>query len=167
MQASKGIRWTGLLAILLVAVMTVSCNKFKEIEVTSCELSSVTPKGFRSVDAVLAVGVHNPTVSFTLSDVSGCVRNGELVIATFTGGPVTVAKKSDQVYDLPCTMMLEEGLSLFEILNLVKNKDFEGYVIDVAGTVSLAKGVKKKLEYKDLPISDLLDKGSLRDSFKL
>lgn len=167
MQALKGIRLPALLAILAVAVMSVACNKFNEIDVTSCEVISLTPRGFRSVDAVLAVGVHNPTVSFTLSDVTGCIRNGEIVIATFSGGPVTVEKKCDQVYELPCTVMLEEGLSLFEILNLLKTKDFDGYVVDVSGIVSLSKGVKKKLEFKDIAIESLLDKGSLRESFKI
>ena len=65
------------------------------------------------------------------------------------------------------TVMLEEGLSLFEILNLLKTKDFDGYVVDVSGIVSLSKGVKKKLEFKDIAIESLLDKGSLRESFKI
>jgi hypothetical protein len=167
MQVSRSIHPLRLAALLVLVVLSVACNKFKEIDVTSCEVASLTPKGFRSVDAVLAVGVHNPTVSFTLSDVTGSIRNGELTIATFTGGPVTVAKKCDDVYELPCTLMLEEGLSLFEIINLIKTMNFGGYTIDVSGEVSLANGLKKKLKYTDIPLDSLLDKGSLRDSFKL
>ena len=167
MQAPKRLRLPALFALLAIAILTPGCNKFKEIEVTSCEISSLTPKGFRSVDAVLSVGVHNPAPSFTLSDVTGCVRNGELTIATFSGGPVSVEKKSDQVYELPCTLMLEEGLSLFEVLNLFKTMDFTGYVVDVSGDVTLSGGLKKKLEYKDIPLDSLVEKGSVRDTFKL
>ena len=111
--------------------------------------------------------MHNPTLAFTLSDIAGSIRNGDLTIATFTGGPVTVAKKSDGVYNLPCTLMLEEGLSLFEIINLIKTMNFGGYTVDVSGEVSLTNGLKKKLSYEDIPLESLLDKSSLRESLKL
>ena len=168
MQVSRGNHLLRLVALFALVVLSAACsNKFKEIDVTSCEVASLTPKGFRSVDAVLLVGVHNPTVSFTLSDVTGNVRKDDLVIATFTGGPVTIEKKSDKEYELPCTLMLEEGLSLFKLLSLLKTMDFSGYVVDIAGVVSLSNGLKKNLEYKDIPIDSLMDRESLRNSFKL
>ncbi|MBR1576573.1 MAG: hypothetical protein IJ654_09025 [Bacteroidales bacterium] len=167
MQVSRSLYPIRLAALLALLIMSVACNKFKELDVTSCEVASLTPKGFRSVDAVLSVGVHNPTLAFTLSDIAGSIRNGDLTIATFTGGPVTVAKKSDGVYNLPCTLMLEEGLSLFEIINLIKTMNFGGYTVDVSGEVSLTNGLKKKLSYEDIPLESLLDKSSLRESLKL
>ena len=156
-----------LLALLAVAVLSAACYNFKDIEITSCELASLEPKGFRAVDAVLQVGVNNPTVSITLSDVTGAIRNGDLVVATFGGGPVTIDRKSEKVYELPCTVKLEEGLSLFQVLTLIKTMDFDGYVCDVTGTVALKNGLKKKLEFKDIPINSLMDKESARDLFKL
>jgi hypothetical protein len=99
--------------------------------------------------------------------VTGSIRKDDLVIATFSGGPVTIDKKSEKVYELPCTLMLEEGLSLFQVLTLIKTMDFEGYVIDASGVVSLSNGLKKNLQFKEIPVNSLLDKEMLKDSFKL
>ena len=168
MQVFRSTPCTRLAALLALLLLSVGCaNKFKDIEVTSCEISSLSPKGFRAVDGVLSVGIDNPASSFTVSGISGCVRKDDLVIATFTGGPCTVEKKCEQVYDLPCTLTLEEGLSLFQALSLIKNKDLEGYVIDISGVVSLSGGLKKKLEYTDIPITSLMEADSVKDRFKL
>ena len=167
MQVSGAQRFVRLVTLVACVILAAACNKFKEIDVTSCEVMSLTPKGFRSVDAVLGVGVYNPTVSFTLSDVTGNIRKDDLVIATFSGGPITIDKKSEKVYELPCTLMLEEGLSLFQVLTLIKTMDFEGYVIDASGVVSLSNGLKKNLQFKEIPVNSLLDKETLKDSFKL
>ena len=156
MQVSGAQRFVRLVTLVACVILAAACNKFKEIDVTSCEVMSLTPKGFRSVDAVLGVGVYNPTV-----------RKDDLVIATFSGGPVTIDKKSEKVYELPCTLMLEEGLSLFQVLTLIKTMDFDGYVIDASGVVSLSNGLKKNLQFKEIPVNSLLDKETLKDSFKL
>ena len=80
---------------------------------TSFEVQSFSPNGMRSVDAVALVGVYNPTVEFTISELKGMVRDGDHVIAYLEGAPVTVEKKSDLVYELPCSVTLDENLSLF------------------------------------------------------
>lgn len=150
------------LAVLgLALVLLAGCsNKFKEIAVTSFQVESFSPNGLRSVDAIVVVGVHNPTVAFTLSDMKGTVRDPESnVLAVLEGGPVAVEKKSDQVYRLPCSVTLGENLSLFQVLNLLKNMDFEGCVVDVSALITLSNGLKKTLVYKDIPVRDLLDKG--------
>ena len=167
MQTRIGTSLLKVLALAALLALSVSCARYKDISVTSCEVSSLSPNGLRAVDAVLSVGVHNPTVAFTLSDISGTVREGESVIATFEGGPVSVERKSDQVYDLPCTLTLDESLSLFQVLNLIKKRDFSDFTVDVSGWVTLKNGLRKKLEFNDVPVSSLLEKGLDTQSFKL
>ena len=89
------------------------------------------------------------------------------MIAYLEGEPVTVEKKSDQVYKLPCSVTLDESLSLFQILTLLKNMDFEGCVVDLSALVTLSNGLKKTLEYKDIPVKDLMEKGRSAETFKL
>ena len=157
-----------LLALLTLAFVTAGCsNKFKEIAVTSFQVESFSPNGLRSVDAIVSVGVHNPTVAFTLSDLKGTIREGESVLAVLDGGPVAVEKKTDQVYRLPCSVTLGENLSLFQVLNLLKNMDFDGCVVDISALVTLSNGLKKTLVYNDIPVRDLLEKGRSVDSFTL
>ena len=167
MQTSSKTSPTRLLVLLAILVLTAGCNKYKEIAVTSFQVESFSPKGLRAVDAVVSVGVHNPTVAFTLSDLKGTVREGDKVLATMEGGPVSVAKKSDQVYHLPCSVTLGESLSLFQVLTLLKNMDFDGCVVDVSALVTLSNGLKKTLVYNDIPVRDLLDKSRIGDTFTL
>ncbi|MBQ3723566.1 MAG: hypothetical protein II851_07650 [Bacteroidales bacterium] len=167
MQASSRTFPIRLLTCLAILVLAVGCGKFKEIEVTSFQVESFSPNGMRAVDAVALVGVHNPTVGFTISDLKGTVRDGENEIAYLEGAPVTVEKKSDKEYVLPCTVTLSENLSLFQILSLLKNMDFEGCVVDLSALVTLNNGLKKTLVYNDIPVKDLMEKGRSAETFKL
>ena len=156
-----------LMTALAILILAAGCNKFKEIEITSFEVESFSPNGMRAVDAVALVGVHNPTVGFTISDLQGTVRNGDEIIAHLTGAPVTVEKKSDLVYELPCSVTLDESLSLFQVLSLLKNMDFDGCVVDLSALVTLSSGLKKTLVYNDIPVKDLVEKGRSAETFKL
>jgi hypothetical protein len=45
--------------------------------------------------------------------------------------------------------------------------DFEGCVVDLSALVTLSNGLKKTLEYKDIPVKDLMEKGRSAETFKL
>ena len=38
--------------------------------------------------------------------------------------------------------------------------DFEGCVVDLSALVTLKNGLKKKLEYNDIPVKDLMKNGA-------
>ena len=156
-----------LLVVLVMLVAAAGCNKFKDIAVTSFQVESFSPRGMRAVDAVVSIGVRNPTIAFTISDLVATVRDGNGTLAVLDGGPVSVAKKSDQTYQVPCSVVLGENLSLFQVLNLLKNKDLDNYVVDVSALVTLSNGLKKTLVYNDIPVRDLLEKGRSAQAFTL
>ena len=95
-----------------------------------------------------------------VSCVSEFEQEGSAVDDSLEGAPVTVEKKSDLVYELPCSVTLDENLSLFQVLSLLKNMDFEGCVVDLSALVTLKNGLKKKLEYNDIPVKDLMKNGA-------
>ena len=149
------------LILASIAIMAAACGSIKDIAVTSCKLASISPNGLKSVDAVLDIGIHNPTIAFTLSDVTGKVHDEDNVVVTFGGGPISIDKKSDNVYQLPCSATIGSEVSLFRILNLLKNKDFEHYKIDIEGDVILSGKVKKHLRIKDIPVTTLMEKAGI------
>ena len=69
------------LAVSLSVLFFGSCSgisKIKDIKVTSCGVESYSLKGLRSIDAVLAIGIDNPAMAFTVTDLSGILKyNGE------------------------------------------------------------------------------------------
>ena len=119
----------GVFVALLACAILSGCSglrKVKDIKVTSCGLESYSLKGLRSIDAVLAVGIDNPTFAFKVMDVSGIVKyNGE-DFASYTADTISVDKKCSKVYDLPCTATLSDGVSLMKLMQIVKNGSLEG-----------------------------------------
>lgn len=152
---------TRLAALVTVFFIACSCGNIRNIHVTSCNVASISPNGLRSVDARLRVGVHNPAMTFTVSDVLGFIHNQDGVIANFTGGPVTVLRKTDAVYDLPCSLTLDGKLSLFEVLTVIKTMDLSSYFVDVTANVTTAGGITKVYRYKDIPLRDIIRDGNL------
>ncbi len=143
-------------AAVLLAFMAGGCSKVKDIKVTSCGLESYSLKGFRAVDAVLSVGIDNPAMAFTVTGLNGILKyNGE-DIASYTADTLKVERKCSKVYDLPCSAVLSERMSLKQIMNIATNRSLEGLTTDIEVKVHL-KGASKTLKLKDLDIAKMID----------
>ena len=147
-----------LLAAFVLLALQGCGGSFKDIRVTDCEILSLTPIGFKSLDAVVKVTVENPTAAFTLSDIQGCVRlNGEKFV-NLTADPVRIERRCTEEYTLPIKATLEEGFNPFQLLSLLKGNVLEQCTADVSANATVAKGVGKVIEKKDIPLKDLADK---------
>lgn len=144
-----------------VAVLLASgcsgVSKVKDIKVTSVGVESYSLKGLRSLDAVLALGIDNPTFAFTVTDLSGILKyNGE-DFAFYSADTINVDKKSVKVYDLPCTATLSEGVGLMQVAQMARKGSLEGFTTDIEAKVKL-KGASKTLRFKDLDLQKLAEK---------
>ena len=150
----------GIFVALLACAVLSGCSglsKVKDVKVTSCGLESYSLKGLRSVDAVLAVGIDNPTFAFKVMDVSGTVKyNGE-DFATYTADTVSVEKKCSKVYDLPCSATLSDGVSLKQLMQIAKKGSLEGFTTDVTATVKLKSGAGKTFKFKNIDLNELAE----------
>ena len=91
------------LAIIFTALLTLcltSCGKINEIGITSTSIVSLSPVGLRGMNGVFAVGIHNPTFSFTIRNVQGVVYHKGQAMIDFSADDFTVNKKSDDVYQI-------------------------------------------------------------------
>ncbi len=146
-------------ALLLLAILSgcSGLSKVKDIKVTSCGLESYSLKGLRSIDAVLAVGIDNPTFAFTVADVSGVVKyNGE-DFATYSADTISVDKKCSKVYELPCSATLNDGVSLMKLMQIVKKGSLEGFTTDVTATVRLKNGAGKTFKLKNIELDKMTE----------
>ena len=146
------------LAILIASAVFSGCSglrKVKDIKVTSCGLESYSLKGLRSVDAVLAVGIDNPTFAFKVMDVSGTVKYLGEDFATYTADTISVDKKCSKVYDLPCTATLSDGVSLMKLVQIVKKGNLLGFTSDVTATVKLKSGAGKTFRFKNIDLNEM------------
>jgi len=142
----------------LVALCLCSCaNSFKDIKVTSCELLSLTPKGLSSLDATVNLGIDNPTVQVTLSQMNATVKMEGEPCLHITADDVTLAPRTKDYYPIELHGTIDGSFNPFQLLTLLNNPNLEPLTIDVRFHGTLKSGLGKDFEYLDIPIKDLLD----------
>ena len=146
-----------ILALITAMFIMSGCAGNRGFKVTSCSIASISPSGLKGVKAVLDIGIINPLMSLTISKVEGMILNEGKEFATFEAGKVSVPRRSEGVYPLPCTGTISKGIGLTDLLKLAVTQDFSGMTIDMAVKVKLKCGLRKTVRFKDIKISDLME----------
>lgn len=149
-------RIASFVAIVAAVLMLGSCGKISDIRPTSFEIQSLRPNGFRAVDAIVTVGIHNPFMKFRVEDGTGVVYDKGMELCTLNILPFEVEKKDD-VYSLDCTLKLSDDVSLLTVMSLATNYNPDDITIDASATVR-AIGLNKKIVRKGIPLSKLMEK---------
>ena len=144
-------------ACLLALVLLLSCgvSRVKDISITSVGVSYIVPTSTRSLDAKLLLGIDNPAISFAVQEVSGAIRYQDKPLAHFQTGGLELQGKSQQVYELPCTVTLDPDISLLDLLIIASKRSLEGLKADVDVQAALKKNgvLHKPVSFRDLDIS--------------
>lgn len=152
----KVLRKIGVFLALVASLMAVSgcaVTKMREIRITNVGVKYIVPTSSRSLDAVLLLGIDNPSISFTAQDVSGVVKQYGRELGKFTAGQLPVQAKSVQVYELPCTVALSEKVSLLDLLAIAAHRSMEGLTADVKLRVSLKGGKGTVLTFNGIDLA--------------
>ena len=152
----KVLRKIGVLLALVAGLLAVSgcaVTKIREIRLTNVGVKYIVPTSSRSLDAVLLLGIDNPSISFTAQDVSGVVKQYGRELGKFTAGELPVQAKSVQVYELPCTVALSEKVSLLDLLAIAARRSMEGLTADVKLRVSLKGGKGTVLTFNGIDLA--------------
>lgn len=146
--------------VSMLAVMSVSCGKIVDVSVRDYSIVSLKPTSRTSVSATLRFGVYNKGLELRFRDIKGSLAyldNAERMnVGHFTAAPCIVPKGENNVY-LDVDIRLDEDLSLVKVLTLAQNFQLEKCVVDVSGVAEAAK-VSKKLEYKEMPLKDFVER---------
>lgn len=147
------------LICLAAFFMLCGCAKtYKDIKVTSFDLVSVSPRGLTKVDVMIDLGLDNPIVGFEVFDACGVVKlDGEPAL-TVTSDQLVVAGHASKVYRIPLQGEIASGFNPLGLLSLAKEMDLSRFTADISAKVSLRGGVGKKIDMKDVPLGELLDK---------
>ena len=145
-----------LISIAIMVLILGSCAKVKQVGVTSFELDSVTPRGLRALTLTMSVGVHNPAKEITLSEISGEAVVSGKVIGNVAVAPVVLTARKDSSYTVKADLTLAEGVSVFEVLALAKDKSaIENGTANVYAKAKLKGGPSKKIKMEDVPLKKL------------
>ena len=144
--------------LLGAAMLTLTgCSKYKEIRPTSFKLESVSPKGLRSIDVEMSVGISNPAGQLTISDFSGEVEHSGKVLGKLTLAPLNLMPRVDTVYRVSGRVDLSNELSIIQALSYVrKPQQLKEATVDLKAKAKLKCGLSKNLQYEDIPVEKLL-----------
>ena len=149
--------WKHIGLVFAAALLLCGCgmSKVKDIAITSVGVDYIIPTSTRSVDAKLLLGIDNPARKFAVRDISGVIRYQGKDIAHFVTGGMELEGKSAQVYQLPCSVTLADGVSILEVLVIASKGSLSGLTADVDIQAALKKNGVRRAPYhfKDLDIS--------------
>lgn len=148
-----------LLILAIILPVAVSCNKVKDITVTSVQLVSLSPHGMSELDAIVRVGIHNPTVGFEITNLSGLVKIKGQEALLMSSDQLMVSGHADKIYNIPVHGAICEGFNPFQLLNFLNSStSVDDVTVDVQARVAMRGGIGKKLDYKDIRIGQYLKK---------
>ena len=150
-----------LLRHILIAVAVVlsvaSCgvSKVKDMSITSMGISYIVPTSTRSMDAKLLIGINNPARSFAVQEITGTVYYKEKPVAHFVTGSLELEGKTVQEYELPCTVTLDDGASLLDVLVIASKHSLEGLTADLDIQAALKKNgvIRAPYKFRNLELS--------------
>ena len=142
-----------LLAAVCLAAASCGVSKVKDIRINSFDVKYVTPTSARSLDAVLLLGIHNPAMSIVVSGLEGTIKYDGREIAVVQAGTIPLEKKSDKVYEIPCTASLVDGVSLLTLFPIFAAQSPQDLSADVHLRVALKSGAGTDLVFNDLTIA--------------
>lgn len=147
----KRVLHTLLLVVATVLASSCGVSRVKDVKVTSVDFKYITPTSARSLDAVLLLGVDNPAPAMKISALEGIVSYGDRQIVQVKAGELLLQKKSSQVYEVPCTASLVDGVSLLSLIPVFSGSP-DALKADVRLHVALKNGPGTDLVFNDLKI---------------
>lgn len=147
-----------LLAVALAVICTGCRQKIGDINIFQYQIRSITPApSLKGVDGVVALEVRNNGPKVTISSITGTVRhNGADFVAFSTGGFDLPARTTTWI-ELGGSALLCEGVSLLNVLPLVKGFDASKFSISFVADVKMG-ALKMKLQKKDVPLDKMITK---------
>lgn len=143
---------------LVAAFCIASCSgSFKDIKVTSCDIVSISPRGLSAFDASLNLGISNPAPQVTLSEMYAIIKMDQVPCLHLTAEDVTIAPRSEAIYNASFHGTLDENFNPFALLQLLNRPDETELTADISFRGTLRSGLGKYFEYKGVPIKELLN----------
>ena len=148
--------------ILVLCLLMSGCsglNRLRNIRVTSAELESASPRGFRSLAGTVLLGIESPEGYTEFFDTEGYISRLGVKIGTFDVEPVILDAGGSQSCRLFVTVSLMPDISVMEVLSLMSDFNLNDYTLDLKTMVRFrpdAKGIK--LSFKDKTVSDIINR---------
>lgn len=143
-------------AIFTLFATTESYAQFDKVSFGKYGISSITPKGLRSVAGEAWINVTNFSKPFKVSNIKGLVYKKGKPFVSGTANSFQVASGTKRL-PIKGSASLCNGVSLWNVLSLL-SFDAKEYAVDVSMTVTTSNGKQKVISKKKVPLTKLLKK---------
>lgn len=145
-----------MIALAVTMATAAGCVDVRKLDVTSFNVNSVSPEGFRAIRAAATVGIDNPSGSFRIYEMEGTVHRGQQELGSFVIDPVTVAARTEDRYTVKGRLTLNDSISAFELLSLIPKFKISEYNVDLCFKIKPKGGVAQKVKLRDIPAEKLI-----------
>ncbi len=148
-------------AVAFAVIGLSSCSeiqKIKQIDITSAQIVSAQPKGMTSIDLGCKVGINNPSVQLSLSEISCDIKHSGKILGKVAVDPFTLKARTEEVYDLKANAKIGRDMSLMEALNLFNSTSIiDELTADLHAKVKMKSGLGKSVTLHDVPLKKLIE----------
>lgn len=148
-------RYLPMLVLAFFVIASSSCSKIHDISLTSYRIDNFNMRGLKTMDITLTLGVHNPTLQFTLKDNHANIYREGVLLGTIDATDVTIPARTDGAYQVTGTVTLSDSMSLMKVMALASRFNAEEYTVDIFTKIVTKHGMKVKVEKLGIPLSDL------------
>ena len=135
------------------AIEKAAVDKISQIEITSFEIESITPVGLKGLDGEFLVGISNPTVTVTLSDITANILYKGEEFGRFQLDSFVLKGHSKVIYPLTAHAKLNSITSFGILMQALAGKR-DDFSVRVEGT-GKALGFSKDIVL-DMTLAELL-----------
>lgn len=142
--------------IICILLSVAGCADIRNLRVVGWHPTSISPKGLSALDASFRLDISNPGQDMDLSEISAMIRQSGRDIASITADTVRIAGGGTHPSDVRCTVRILDGLSLFDIKNLLGSSDFSTYYVDISARVGSGNGKGHMMKVNGIPLTQLI-----------
>ena len=114
-------------------------------------------QGLRSAVLNLVIEVDNPAPQVSLSEIEGVINRSGKVFGRVAVDPFILKARSLEKYHLRAVLTLDGGVSLLDMMGLLKGNAVEDITVDVYAKAKLKGGASKRFAYENVPLKELYD----------
>lgn len=155
MTMKNNFKTIGIFLAAAIILCCTGCSNFRNIRISSAEVTSVSLKGLTSLYAGLDVTVDNPARTIEIMSAEGIIFQSGKELGTFSLEPLTIPGRSVSTIPAKGSLRLT-GLSPLSIMAQARDLDISVFSVDLNIKARFGKGPGKNFTVKDIPLEQLI-----------
>lgn len=134
-----------------------SCTKIGDISLVQYKVLKAVPDSFHHINITVAAELNNNGPRLAMDNVGGELFRNGTSLGSFELEPFEIPGKAKEWTTASGVILINDNVSLLDVIGLVQNFNLEEYSIDLKADVKLGV-LKKSIHKNNIPLKDLVHK---------